>query len=837
MSAQTSRSLEGGIDEALASGDLGRAADLARRYREEGGQPLRTGYLSAQVALAAGHLEEALGHLGPLLPPRDVPPELACRLWLLAAEALARLGRHALARGHLIHAAVPAGPLDLPTLRLREIRIRLLMGETPRPDVVARCLDALDAANRALLLSELGRSHDARGELPEAEGCWRRTLTLAAPLGRDAIHADALLQLGRLAHLRGHLQEALDRYEAAIEHSPAEAQRAEAGLRRVLVLLDLNQREVARRSAPTPPADAEELRPLAAQVAALLAGETPPDEAESSSPVRRARRALALGLAAIDAGNVRDGRDWLEEASRLAEEEGLPEVRWRALEGRGRVAAEAGDEEAARALFEDAIRVSEAQAATLRHRADAAAHGVRRADLLGRLLSGACRRGDAAAAFRLLELQRGRLLVEMWRATGAIDPPPADDSLEGGRRLDAWLRDRSRVADSALPTIPDLNEVRQVLAPGQVFVAPALAAGGGGGGVGRSPHPRGNEAWLLACWPGGTRLLPLAHLDGIDALRHAIDSQLRRYACGLGVQRGPLDDALSALGDGPLGAALWRVRDEAAARQIVWAPDGALHGVPLAALRRGGKYLVESASVVNTFGGSLLVHHARHPAPWRWGRAAVVTESAGVLPDAAREGDGVAASFWLSTRLHGKDATRAALQKVLPTAKCVHLACHSYFDAGDPLAARIGLPSGESWGVADWLGGGVAGLPLAVLSACRSAQAAPLHGREVFGLVAALLAGGARSAVAGLWPVADREAVPLMWAFHRHRITNAPGDALARAQREMLHLPPLFWAAFAFFGDPWVLPAPRGVWRWIAGWLRGRHARSFPLTTEPSHGP
>jgi len=50
------------------------------------------------------------------------------------------------------------------------------------------------------------------------------------------------------------------------------------------------------------------------------------------------------------------------------------------------------------------------------------------------------------------------------------------------------------------------------------------------------------------------------------------------------------------------------------------------------------------------------VHHARHPAPWRWGRAAVVTEATEVLPEAAREGDGVAASFWFSTRLHGKDA-------------------------------------------------------------------------------------------------------------------------------------------------------------------------------------
>jgi CHAT domain-containing protein len=165
----------------------------------------------------------------------------------------------------------------------------------------------------------------------------------------------------------------------------------------------------------------------------------------------------------------------------------------------------------------------------------------------------------------------------------------------------------------------------------------------------------------------------------------------------------------------------------------------------------------------------------------------------------------------------------------------VHLACHAFFDGLHPLSACVGLPSGEPWRALDWLDEPLGGLPLVTLSACRSAEVAPLAGKEVFGLVTGLLASGVRGVVAGLWPVADREAQPFMWGFYRHRLLHDVPAALALAQRDSLKLPgasPLFWSAFAFFGDGGALPAPGRLTRWLARWRQRRHAEQYPTPVQ-----
>jgi CHAT domain-containing protein len=642
---------------------------------------------------------------------------------------------------------------------------------------------------------------------------------------------------------------------------------------------------------------AEEVRPLASMVRALLhpggsSRETRAFEAarrgeweearalyreelsEAAGPVRQARLGLALGMLALAAGDVSEARRRLDRAVDEARRLGLPEVLWRALAARGQLAAEAdADDEGARRLYEEAVLVSEKQARALAHRTDALSHGLRRGDVLRRLVQAACRRGDAAAVFRYQELERGRLLLELWRAAPPGEPgrvsagrirlgdhpalvrverelhhleeqiashtAPADDLparraallLERDRLLDEHLRDRSRATAARLPVLPELAELERTIPAGTLYVAPVLA---------------GEDLYLLVCGAGRpARLVQapggVAELTGqVEALRRCLDGQLERYRQGLPLgrpERAALDARLDELGQGPLGAALWQVLDEPGLVRLVWVPDGVLHGLPVHALRRGGRYLVERHEVAFTFGGALLFHHLSRPArPRTFGPAVVLSESPAVLPGAAREAEGVAATFWRARHLTGQAASRAGLRRHLGTARAVHLACHAYFDPEHPLSAHVGLPSGESWRALDWLDEPLDGLPLATLSACRSAEVGPLAGREVFGLVSGLLGSGVRAVVAGLWPVADREAGPFMWRFYRHRLTSDLPAALAAAQRDALASPdgsPLFWAAFAFFGDPAALPAPRGLARWLARRRQARHARRFP---DPDRG-
>src|SRR5262249_38269806 len=140
LSSEAASRLETAIDEALARGEIDQAEALATQYCTNAaqdpsdGEParsprFRSAYLAAQVALAAGRLRQALEHLTPLLAiAGQLSSELAARLRLFAAEALARLRRHSEARELLNQ--VPAELLKRqPLLHLRALRIRLWLGE------------------------------------------------------------------------------------------------------------------------------------------------------------------------------------------------------------------------------------------------------------------------------------------------------------------------------------------------------------------------------------------------------------------------------------------------------------------------------------------------------------------------------------------------------------------------------------------------------------------------------------------------------------------------------------------------------------------------------------
>src|SRR5262249_43552336 len=72
-------------------------------------------------------------------------------------------------------------------------------------------------------------------------------------------------------------------------------------------------------------------------------------------------------------------------------------------------------------------------------------------------------------------------------------------------------------------------------------------------------------------------------------------------------ERAELDDRLADLNRGPLGDALSQAlaRHRSPVRRVIWLPDGPLHGLPVHALRRDGRYLIEDLEVVWAFSGGL----------------------------------------------------------------------------------------------------------------------------------------------------------------------------------------------------------------------------------------
>jgi CHAT domain-containing protein len=585
------------------------------------------------------------------------------------------------------------------------------------------------------------------------------------------------------------------------------------------------------------------------------------------SGVRQARLALALGLLSIAAGDEAEALLRLDQAEKQARELDLPEVLWRALQARGQIAlASADGEDAAQPLLEEAARVLARQAARIVnpfHRASNRRFG---ASFLQQRLLAACRRGDAAGVFRDMELLRGRLLLDL-----SVAGSPAEDASAVGtprlrglsqqladmeRQLDAgtapselveqyvhlaqereqrWMAyfcDPVRPSSPAAPPEPSLHQLQRVLGRDEVFVA---------------PHIEGEELYLLVVRRDGSKVL--VGVGTIESVRRHLDEWHQRVAEQLErldqwnnwpgrAERAILDGLLDRLGEGPLGQALSTAL-AGRYRRLLWAPAGPLHSFPIRALRIGGRYLIEDCEVQHLFSAAHYLWQRRQKRR-RGGarrRLLLVTQSGPEVDPlhglryTVVEGQGVAAAFDRRIILHDRLATRQAVRPWLRSVDVFHVACHATFVPGQPLTARLEMPSGEAWTAAEWLREPVRGLPLVTLSACRSLQVGRLIGDEVFGLVAGLLSGGARAVLGGLWPVVDRPAVDLMWRFYRHLMLADPVTALAAAQREMLGLPdatPLYWAVFALFGDPGGLPAPGWLGRRRARRQQRRHSLAFP---------
>jgi len=144
----------------------------------------------------------------------------------------------------------------------------------------------------------------------------------------------------------------------------------------------------------------------------------------------------------------------------------------------------------------------------------------------------------------------------------------------------------------------------------------------------------------------------------------------------------------------------------------------------------------------------------------------------------------------------------AGLVDRIAAAHLVHLASHGVLDAQDPL--RSSLLLGQAIPLGTLLEEDLQRGATVVLSACHLAGIGTAQSSEQLGFPAAILAMGAGSVIAALWPVPDsEETVRLM--THLHEELRAPcspsvalGRAVARAAAEGLR--PTVWSSFTHFG-------------------------------------
>ncbi len=235
---------------------------------------------------------------------------------------------------------------------------------------------------------------------------------------------------------------------------------------------------------------------------------------------------------------------------------------------------------------------------------------------------------------------------------------------------------------------------------------------------------------------------------------------------------------------------------QADVQSIIYAPDGQMRYIPLAALYDGKKWLTERYQINYLTALALtklepeFTHDPRVLAgAFTQGNYSV--EAAGQtfnfqgLRFAKTEVEGLGAAIPNTTKLFDKAFNRDAILSQIKNYSIVHMATHAVFVKGAPENSfilmgdgnRINLKEIEEWKLPD--------VTLVVLSACQTALGGDLgNGLEILGFGYQLQRTGVRASIASLWEVSDGGTKTLMDALYAGlksgKMTKA--EALHQAQ-------------------------------------------------------
>jgi CHAT domain-containing protein/tetratricopeptide (TPR) repeat protein len=300
----------------------------------------------------------------------------------------------------------------------------------------------------------------------------------------------------------------------------------------------------------------------------------------------------------------------------------------------------------------------------------------------------------------------------------------------------------------------------------------------------------------LRALPQKTALLyPLILPDRLELVLITADNPPLRYP--IAVTGADLNRAIVAMGQAlkdpgsdiqPLAQQLygWLIAplapqlEQAGIESIIYAPDGALRYIPLAALHDGSQYLAERFSISHITAVSLTnLNFAPQPDQRRLLAAACAQCSFtitvgdrvfpfGDLPYTATEVNRLAEQVPNTSVLLNRRFSQTELENRLGSFNILHLATHGAVVAEAPRESFLVLGSGETVSLetirTDWS----LSAELVVLSACETAVGSTELGSgvEILGLGYQIQQAGAQAVIASLWQVSDPGTEALMAEFY-----------------------------------------------------------------------
>jgi CHAT domain-containing protein/tetratricopeptide (TPR) repeat protein len=241
---------------------------------------------------------------------------------------------------------------------------------------------------------------------------------------------------------------------------------------------------------------------------------------------------------------------------------------------------------------------------------------------------------------------------------------------------------------------------------------------------------------------------------------------------------------------------------QAPPKTIIYAPDGQLRYIPLAALYDGKQWLVQRYRINNITARSVTNFHtppAKQPRilagayPQQGGIVKVGNEEfrfAGI-PSANQEVKTLVAEILGSLGLFDRDFSRSSTLQRLNSFDIVHLATHGKFVVGRAESSFILFGNTQSDVVTldEIKNLTMNNVDLVVLSACETGLGGKFgNGEEILGLGYQFQRAGARATIASLWQVDDGGTQILMNAFYANLKQGATkAEALRQAQITLIN--------------------------------------------------
>jgi CHAT domain-containing protein/Tfp pilus assembly protein PilF len=262
---------------------------------------------------------------------------------------------------------------------------------------------------------------------------------------------------------------------------------------------------------------------------------------------------------------------------------------------------------------------------------------------------------------------------------------------------------------------------------------------------------------------------------------------------------------------------------QAQAKNIIYAPDGKLRYIPLAAFHDGNQWLIQRFNTYNITSVSLDDLKTKRPSNLKALAGAFSQGNYNVnigentinfpgLVYAGKEVENLAKLINPTTKLLDKEFTPNAILSNLNIHNILHLATHAIFISGTPEESFILFGNGDKVTLRDIQKWNLPNIDLVVLSGCETGLGGRLgNGEEILGFSYLIQQAGAKATIASLWSVDDGGTQALMNEFYsvlqNPQITKS--QALQAAQLALINKQnkntdfshPYYWAGFILIGN------------------------------------